>query len=56
MTIPADMRRALGYVAGDCVQFVQVEPGAFLLMLNDLSMTELKGMLGKLVSGVTVEG
>ena len=47
ITIPAEVRRALAVDAGDRVEFVEVEPGQFLFLAANRSVTELKGMFGK---------
>ena len=55
ITIPADVRQALGVSAGDRVQFVQIKPGEFLFFAANHSVTELKGMFGSPVRVVSVE-
>lgn len=55
ITIPADVRQALGLAAGDRVQFVQIEPGEFVFFAANHSVTELKGMFGAPVRVVSVE-
>ena len=47
ITIPADVRNALSVGTGDRVEFVQIEPGQFLFVAANRSVTELKGMFGK---------
>jgi AbrB family looped-hinge helix DNA binding protein len=47
ITIPADVRKALSVGTGDRVEFVQIEPGQFLFVAANRSVTELKGMFGK---------
>lgn len=55
ITIPADVRNALSVVAGDRVEFVQIEPGQFLFVAANRSVTELKGMFGKPAKSVSIE-
>ena len=53
ITIPANVRQALNVDTGDRVEFVQLEPGQYLFVAANRSVTELKGMFGnakKLVS------
>ena len=47
ITIPADVRNALSVGTGDRVEFVEIEPGKFLFIAANRSVTELKGMFGK---------
>lgn len=47
ITIPVEVRRALGVDVGDRVEFVEVEPGRFELVPATRSVTALKGMFGK---------
>lgn len=47
ITIPANVRQALSVGTGDRVEFVQVEPGQYLFLAANRSVTELKGMFGK---------
>jgi antitoxin PrlF len=55
ITIPAEVRTALSVGTGDRVEFVQIEPGQFLFVAANRSVTELKGMFGKPVKAVSVE-
>ena len=55
ITIPANVRQALSVSAGDRVEFVQLEPGQFLFLAANRSVTELKGMFGKAVRTVSIE-
>ena len=55
ITIPADVRSALAVGAGDRVEFVLIEPGQFLFMAMNRSVTELKGMFGKPTKTVFVD-
>jgi antitoxin PrlF len=49
------VRIALSVGTGDRVEFVQIEPGQFLFVAANRSVTELKGMFGKPVKAVSVE-
>ena len=55
ITIPADVRRALAIDPGDRVEFVQIDPGQFLFVAANHSVTELKGMFGKPTNIVSIE-
>lgn len=55
VAIPADVRKAMSVGAGDRVTFVQIEPGQFLLVAANRSVTELKGMFGKPAHTVAIE-
>jgi AbrB family looped-hinge helix DNA binding protein len=55
ITIPAQVRQALQVDAGDRVEFVQIEPGQFLFVAANRSVTELKGMFGKPETTVSIE-
>lgn len=54
ITIPAVVRAALGVVAGDRVEFIQVEPGHFELVAATQSVTALKGVVKKPATPVTI--
>ena len=47
ITIPVTVRQALNVDAGDRVEFIQLEPGQYLFVAANRSVTELKGMFGK---------
>lgn len=47
ITIPAGVRQALNVDTGDRVEFIQLEPGQYLFVAANRSVTELKGMFGK---------
>lgn len=47
ISIPPEILRSLGVDTGDLVEFVQLEPGKFLLLAANRSVTELKGMFGQ---------
>jgi AbrB family looped-hinge helix DNA binding protein len=55
ITIPADVRRDMNVDAGDRVEFVQVEPGRYELIVATRSVRELKGMFGKAKRRVSIE-
>jgi len=55
ITIPADVRRALAVTTGDRVEFVEFEPGQFLFLAANRSVTELKGLFGKPDRPVSIE-
>lgn len=55
ITIPAEVRQALGVDTGDRVEFVAVEPGRFELIPVTRSVTVLKGMFGKPRRTVSIE-
>ena len=55
ITIPIKVRQALAVEAGDRVEFVQVEPGQFLFLAANRSVTELKGLFGKPRRPVSIE-
>jgi len=55
ITIPIEVRQALGIGAGDRVEFVEVEPGRFELVPATRSVTALKGMFGKPRRAVSIE-
>ncbi len=47
ITIPAEVRKALGLEAGDRVTFVQIESGRFELVAINQSVRALNGVLHK---------
>ncbi len=55
ITIPASVRQALAVDTGDRVEFVEIDPGQFLFMAANRSVTELRGMFGKPKKPVSVE-
>jgi len=55
ITIPLEVRQALHVEAGDRVEFVQIEPGQFMVVAANRSVTELKGMFGKAAKTVSIE-
>lgn len=55
ITIPSKVRRSLHLEAGDRVEFFELEPDQFLFMAANRSVTELKGMFGKVGKSVSTE-
>ncbi|MGB6450764.1 MAG: AbrB/MazE/SpoVT family DNA-binding domain-containing protein [Steroidobacteraceae bacterium] len=55
ITIPIEIRQALGLDAGDRVEFVEVESGRFELVPATRSVKSLKGMFGKPRRSVSIE-
>jgi AbrB family looped-hinge helix DNA binding protein len=55
ITIPADVRKALNVGAGDRLEFMEVEPGRFEVVVATRSGTELKGRFGKAARTVSIE-
>ncbi len=55
ITIPAQVRQALSVDTGDRVEFVQIEPGQYLFIAANRSVTELKGLFGKPPKRVSID-
>lgn len=55
VTIPAVVRNSLGLVAGDRLEFIQIEPGRFELVSFTKSVTALKGLVRKPSSPVSID-
>lgn len=55
ITIPLKVRQALAVEAGDRVEFVEIEPGQFLFIAANHSVTELKGMFGRPARRVSID-
>ena len=55
ITIPAEIRAALGVEAGDRVEFVEVSPGRYEFIASTRSVTAMKGMFGPPRRAVSVE-
>ena len=55
ITIPAEVRAALGVQAGDRVEFVKVAPGRYECIAATRSVTALKGMFGKPRKSVSID-
>ena len=45
ITIPADIRKALGLVAGERVVFTQLDDGSTVMRAKTRSLAEIKGLL-----------
>ena len=55
ITIPVQVRTALGLDAGDRVEFVELEKGQFAIVAATRSVRELKGMIRKPKRPVSIE-
>ena len=56
ITIPVEVRDALGLDAGDRVEFIEVEKGKFAIVAATRSVQELKGLFqGKRSKPVSIE-
>jgi antitoxin PrlF len=56
ITIPAQVRSALGVDSGDRIEFVEVEKGQFAIVAATRSVQELKGLFhGKRSKPVSIE-
>ena len=56
ITIPVQVRTALGVDAGDRVEFVEIEKGQFAIVAATRSVKELKGMFrSRKAQPVTIE-
>jgi antitoxin PrlF len=56
ITIPAEIRQALGLDAGDQIVFEEVEPGKYAFVpAQKRSVSVLKGMFGKAKRIVSIE-
>jgi len=55
VTIPAQVRSALGLGTGDRVEFVELADGQFAIMAASKSVQSLKGMIRKPAQAVTIE-
>jgi antitoxin PrlF len=55
ITIPVEVRTALGVDAGDRVEFLQVGPGRYEFIAATRSITALKGMFGKPRKAVSID-
>jgi AbrB family looped-hinge helix DNA binding protein len=56
ITLPAAVRHAMKVDTGDRVEFVEIAPGRFECVALARNATELKGMFGKPVKKVSIEG
>jgi len=55
ITIPIEVREALGLAAGDRVEFVAEEKGVYKVVAATKDVRHLKGLINKPVKPVTVE-
>lgn len=55
ITIPAEVRAAMGVDAGDRVEFVEVAPGRYECIAATRPVTALKGMFGKVRKAISIE-
>ena len=55
ITIPKDVREALGVEAGDRVEFVAQAPGVYTVVAATRDVRHLKGLIAKPARPVTVE-
>lgn len=55
ITIPVQVRTALGLDTGDRVEFVEIEDGTFALIAASKSVRELKGLIRKPAKAVSIE-
>ena len=55
ITVPADVRIALGVTAGDRVEFIEIAPGRYEFIAATQSVTVLKGMFGKASAAVSID-
>jgi antitoxin PrlF len=55
ITIPAEVRSALGVDTGDRVEFVAVAPGRYEFIAATRPVTALKGMFGKPRKAVSID-
>lgn len=55
ITIPIEVREALGLAAGDRVEFVAEEKGVYKVVAATRDVRHLKGLIGKPAKPVTVE-
>jgi len=54
ITIPIEVREALGVESGDRVEFVEVAPGRYEFIAATRSVTALKGIFGKPRKSVSI--
>lgn len=55
ITIPTLVRRAMNVDTGDRIEFVEVQPGRFEIMVATQPVQALKGMFGKPTRPVSIE-
>ena len=55
ITIPAEIREAMGVDTGDRVEFVELAPGRYEFIAATRPVTALKGMFGKPRKSVSID-
>jgi len=55
ITIPAEVREAMGVDTGDRVEFVELAPGRYEFIAATRPVTALKGMFGKPRKSVSID-
>lgn len=55
ITIPIEVRNALGVDFGDRIDFIEIEKGRFLIIPATCSVQELKGLVSKPKRPVSIE-
>lgn len=55
VTIPVEVRTALGVDFGDRIDFIEIEKGRFLIIPATCSVQELKGIIPKPKRHVSIE-
>jgi antitoxin PrlF len=55
ITIPVDVRNDLKVEAGDRLEFIQIAPGRYEIVVVTRSIRELKGMFGKPAKRVSID-
>lgn len=55
VTIPAQIRASLGLREGDLIEFVEVEPGRFVIIPCTQPVQALKGLIRKPAKPVSIE-
>ena len=55
ITIPAEVRAALGVNFGDRIDFIEVEKGRFVIVPATCSVQELKGIIPRPKKPVSIE-
>jgi AbrB family looped-hinge helix DNA binding protein len=55
ITLPKAVRERLGVDAGDKVEFIEMQPGVFRLVAATRDVRDLKGVIPKPASPVSVE-
>jgi antitoxin PrlF len=55
ITIPSVVRRAMNVETGDRIEFVEVQPGRFEIMVATQPVQALKGMFGKPTRRVSID-